>query len=201
MGQRSGLASRAPLVRSGHVPGPARDPPARLAGHPSGVISPNDPRWEPDPTGQRLAMIRASRRGALVSVLIFGPVVWAAVAFTPPEAFGAPNGAGIWALVMSLPGLALLGASLTLSVHGSRGSAAIAGVAMGVGVPVAAVASGMIAVYLVALVLMDADLAGEAAGLVLRDGVIAAVGVAPLIAIGSALWVVIVRRMVRRIPR
>jgi hypothetical protein len=165
------------------------------------VISPTDPRWEPDPSGQRLAMIRASRRGALFSALILGPVVWIAVALTPPEGFGAPAGAGIWTLVMSVPGLALLGAGLTPAARGSRGSAASAGLAMGVGVPVAAVASAMIAIYLLAAFAKDLAVAGQAAGLVLRDGVTAAVAIAPLIAIASVLWVVAVRRYPRQISR
>ena len=118
---------------------------------------------------------------------------------TPPEGFGAPAGAGTWALVMSLPGLALLGAGLTPAARGSRGSAASAGLAMGVGVPVAAVASGMIAIYLLVAFARDLDLAGRAAGLVLRDGVTAAVWIAPLIALASLVWVVLVRRYPRRV--
>ena len=164
------------------------------------MIAPTDPRWEPDPTGQRLAMIRASRRGAVFAALVFAPVVGVAVAFTPPEGFGAPTGAGIWALLMSLPGLALLGAGLTPAARGSRGSAASAGLAMGVGVPVAAVASAMIAIYLLAAMARDLQVAGQAAGLVLRDGVTAAVWIAPVIAIASAIWVVVVRRWAGRIP-
>jgi hypothetical protein len=162
------------------------------------VISPSSPHWEPDPTGQRLAIIRASRRGAVLSTVLFAPVVWVSTGVTPPEGFGTPDGAGIWALVMSLPGLALLGAALTPAALGSRASAASAGLAMGVGVPVAAVVSAMIAVYLLVALLKGFDPAGTAAGLVLRDGVIAAVWVAPLIAGASALWVVLVRRLSRR---
>ena len=160
----------------------------------SAVISPSSPQWEPDPTGQRLAMIRASRRGAVFSAVLFAPVVWAATRMTPPEGFGTPEGAGIWALIMSLPGLALLGAALTPAAIGSRASAASAGLAMGVGAPVAAVVSAMIAVYLFAALLKGLDPAGIAAGMVLRDGVIAAVRIAPLIAAASTLWVVAVRR-------
>ena len=52
--------------------------------------SPYDPRWEPDPTGQRLATIRAARRGALYAALIFGWIVAAAVWLSPPEGAGAP---------------------------------------------------------------------------------------------------------------
>jgi hypothetical protein len=158
------------------------------------MISPSSPHWEPDPSGQRLAMIRASRRGAILSTLLFAPVVWVATGITPPEGFGTPDGAGIWVLVMSLPGLALLGAALTPAALGSRASAASAGLAMGMGVPVAAVVSAMIAVYLFVALLKGFDPAGMAAGLVLRNGVIGAVRVAPLIAGASVLWVVAVRR-------
>jgi len=164
------------------------------------VISPSHPQWVPDPTGQRIAMIRASRRGAIFAAVIFAPVVWAATAITPPEGLGAPDGAGVWAFVMSLPALALLGAALTPAALGSRTSAASAGLALGVGVPVAAVISAMIGVYLVVAFLKGFDPAGMAAGLVLRDGVTAAVRVSPLIAIASTLWVVVVRRRAVRIP-
>jgi hypothetical protein len=58
----------------------------------------------------------------------------------------------------------------------------------------------MIEVYLFVALLKGFDPAGMAAGLVLRDGVIAAVRVAPLIAGASVLWVVLVRRSSRRRP-
>lgn len=162
--------------------------------HSSSVISPTDPRWVPDPTGQRLATIKASRRGALVATLLFAPVVLGAVAVVPPEVAGTPQGTGLGAAFMSLPALALLGAALTPAALGSRASAASAGLAIGVGAPVAAVVSAMIGVYLIVAFLMGHDAAGQLAGLVLRNGVTAAVRVAPLVAVASVLWVIVVRR-------
>jgi hypothetical protein len=177
------------MLASGRAPGSSRD----LVR----VISPTDPRWEPDPTGQRLAMIKASRRGALFATILFAPVVLVAVAVVPPEGFGTPQGTGVGAVLLSLPALALLGAALTPAVLGSRWSAASAGLAMGVGVPVAAVASAMIGVYLVVAFLKGPEAAGEMAGLVLRDGVTTAARVAPLIAAASIVWVASVRRWAR----
>lgn len=139
-------------------------------------------------------MIRASRRGAVFAAALFAPVVWAATAITPPEGLGAPDRAGIWAVVMSVPALALLGAGLTPAALGSRASAASAGLALAVGVPLASVASAMIAVWLVVAFLKGTDPAGTAAGLVLRDGVTAAILVSPLIALAATAWVVGVRR-------
>jgi hypothetical protein len=172
---------------------------------PGGVISPNDPNWAPDPTGQRLAAIRASRRGGLLAGAYFGVVVAIAIFMTPPEGFGAPNGAGVWALVMALPGLALLGAGLTPAALGSRFSAASAGLAIGVGAPVAAVASAMLGTFVLTVLVLamypsptrDAmATAADMAGVVLRDGVIAAARVAPLIVVASVSWVVVVRRWI-----
>lgn len=160
------------------------------------MTSPWDPQWRPDPTGQRLAIIRASRRGAVLAALLFGPVVWAATLVTPPEGLGAPDGGGLWVSVLSLPGLALLGAALTPAVLASRASAGSAGLAMALGAPVASVASAMIAAWFLAAILEGIDRAGEVAGLVLRDGVSGAVMVAPLIALAATAWVLIVRRLV-----
>ena len=112
--------------------------------------SPSDPRWEPDPTGQRLVTIRAARRGAVLAALIFGSIVAVAVwGLFPPEGVGAPPSAGVLVALMSLPGLALLGAGLTPAALGSRVSAASAGVALGLGAPVFSVASSMFAVWIV----------------------------------------------------
>lgn len=169
------------------------------------MISPTDPNWAPDPTGQRLAWIRASRRGGLLAGAYFGLVVAIAVYLQPPEALGAPNGAGVWVLVMSLPGLALLGAALTGAALGSRMDAAGAGLAIGIGAPVAAVASAMLGTFVLISLILAMDptpgrdaigTAAEMAGVVLRDGVTAAARVAPLIVIASVSWVVVVRRWI-----
>ncbi len=165
--------------------------------------SPNDPNWSPDPSGLRLATIRASRRGAFTAGAYFGFVVAVAIWLTPPEGLGAPNGAGVWAFVMSLPGLALLGAALTPAALGSRWSAASAGLAIGVGAPVASVASAMLGTFVLTSLVLAMDptptrdaiaTAADMAGVVLRDGVIAAVRVSPLIVVASVSWVVVVRR-------
>ncbi len=158
------------------------------------MTSPWDPQWRPDPTGRRLAIIRASRRGAILAALLFGPVVWLATAVTSPEGMGDSIGGGAFACLMSLPGLALLGAALTPAAIGSRTSAATAGLAMGVGVPVAAVASAMIAVWIVVAFVSGPDRAGQLAGMVLRDGVSAAARVSPVVVVATVAWVVLVRR-------
>jgi hypothetical protein len=167
------------------------------------MTAPTDPNWRPDPTGRRLAMIRAVRRGSLLAGLLFGIVVGIAVSIAPPEGLGAPGGAGVWVVVMALPGLALLGAALTPAALGSRGSAAMAGLALGIGAPFFAVVSAMlgtlIATSLVVAIYGDAGTdplgkGADMAGAVLRDGVIAAVRVSPLIVLASIAWVVLVRR-------
>jgi hypothetical protein len=133
-----------------------------------------------------------------MAAVLFGPVVGIGVAIAPPESVGAPAGAGAFALVMSLPALALLGAALTPAALGSRFSAATAGLAMGVGVPVFAVLSAMLSVWIVVGMLLDHGIAGRIAGLILRDGVTTAVHIAPVLAIVCVLWVVAVRRMAHR---
>ena len=162
------------------------------------MTAPTDPNWRPDPTGRRLAMIRAIRRGSLLAGLLFGIVVAIAVSIAPPEGLGAPGGAGVWVVVMALPGLALLGAALTPAALGSRGSAAMAGLALGIGAPFFAVVSAMlgtlIATSLVVAIYGDAGTdplgkGADMAGAVLRDGVIAAVRVSPLIVRASISWV------------
>ena len=71
---------------------------------------------------------------------------------------------------------------------------------MAVGVPVAAVTSAMIGAFI--LVGLAGTAAGnvdgaEVAGVLLRTGVTAAVRISPLIAIGSVVWVLLVRRLGR----
>jgi hypothetical protein len=159
------------------------------------MTSPWDPQWRPDPTGRRLAIIRASRRGAILAACLFGPVVWLATAVTSPLGIGDSIGGAAFGCLMSLPGLALLGAALTPAAIGSRASAAAAGLAMGIGVPVAAVASAMIAVWVVVAFVSGPDRAGQLAGSVLRDGVIAAETIAPVVAAAAIAWVVLIRRI------
>ena len=164
-------------------------------------MGPWDPNWRPDPTGRRLVAIRAARRGALLAAVIFGGLVLVAALVAPPLASSTPGvdlAAGVVITVASLPALALLGAGLTAAALGSRSSAASAGLAMAVGAPVAAVTSAMICTFVLtalatALAPIHLD-ALETAGRVLRGGVSAAVRIAPLIALGSVGWVVLLRR-------
>lgn len=108
--------------------------------------------------------------------------------------------AGALVAAFSLPGLALLGAGLTSAARGSRGSAASAGLAIGLGVPVAAVTSAMIGVFVVVGLADDLASGTSAAGAVLRQGVTAAERIWPLIVLGAAGWVVLVRRLTRPLP-
>src|SRR6188508_103977 len=166
-------------------------------------MGPWDPNWRPDPTGRRLVAIRAARRGALAAGVIFGSLeVIATVVSVPVDSAQPANSpmVGLMYALFSLPALALLGAGLTSAALGTPPAAASAGLAMAVGVPVAAVTSAMIGAFILA------GLAGtsvgqidgaEVAGVLLRAGVTAAVRISPLIAIGSVVWVLLVRRLGR----
>lgn len=158
------------------------------------MIRPTDPRWEPDLTGQRLRMIKVARRAAFLAAVLFAPIVYVGILIGPPETLGAPNGAGLFAIAMSLPGIALLGAGLAPAALGSRTSAASAGLALGIGVPIAAVFSAMLSVWIVLGMLIGHDKAGTIAGLILRDGVTTAVKLSPLVALACLAWVGLVRR-------
>lgn len=161
-------------------------------------MGPWDPNWRPDPTGRRLAGMRAARRGALASAVIFGFLVVIAAAVAPPLTPALPQMdvlAGAMIALFSLPGLALLGAGLTSAALGSRPSAASAGLAIGIGSPVAAVTSAMIGAFILVGLVDGAGRGGDAAGTLLRAGVTAAVRISPLIALGSIAWVALVRRV------
>jgi len=160
-------------------------------------VGPWDPNWRPDPTGQRLAGIRAARRGALASTVIFGPLVLLATLVAPLESTRFTNAetvARIAIALISLPGLALLGAGLTSAALGSRTNAATAGLAMGVGVPVASVTSAMIGAFFLGEMAGGPGQGSALAGELLRAGVTAAVRISPLIVLGSVAWVLVVRR-------
>jgi hypothetical protein len=165
-------------------------------------MGPWSPNWRPDPSGRRLAGIRAARRGAILAAGIFGALVLIAVLRAPADTPSLPSTNLIGALavaIVSVPGLALLGAGLTAAALGTRASAAMAGLAMGVGVPVAAVTSAMIGAFVVLGVFYGLEQAAMTAGEILRGGVTAAVWISPLIALGSVAWVVIVRRVQPRV--
>jgi hypothetical protein len=160
-------------------------------------MGPWDPNWLPDPTGSRLIAIRAARRGAIAAAAIFGCLGFVAAVVARPVA--APTLeqdllAGVVLALLSLPGLALLGAGLTSAALGSRSSAATAGLAMGVGVPVAAVTSAMIGAFILASIATRGAHGSDVAGMVLKAGVTAAVRISPLIALASLAWVMLVRR-------
>jgi hypothetical protein len=168
-----------------------------------GPANPWSPNWRPDPTGQRLVAIRSSRRGAFWAVLLLWPLVLLA-AFTTPGATDLPD-ARLIVLVAALswPGLALLGAGLAPTALGSRVDAMVAGIALGIGAPVAAITSAMIGVGILLAIYnsgdfngqphMPGDFTGVVLGLTVRLGVLGALRVAPLVAIAVGAWLIVVR--------
>ena len=166
-------------------------------------MGPWDPNWRPDPTGRRLEAIRVARRGAMAAAVIFGALeIVATVVSVPADSMVADARPflGFGLALFSLPALALLGAGLTSAALGTPPTAASAGLAMAVGVPVAAVTSAMIGAFV--LVGLAGTAAGhvdgaEVAGVLLRTGVTAAVRISPLIALASIVWVLLVRRLGR----
>jgi hypothetical protein len=166
-----------------------------------GPGNPWSPNWRPDPTGRRLAAIHTARRGAVLAAILLGGVTTVA-AIVAPEAAGLPITVPLTITFAAIPALALLGAALAPSATGSRIDAVVAGVAFAVGAPVAAALSSAIAVFIYfGMYPAVTALTGEAVGDVIRLGVGAAVRVAPLLAITSALWVVVIRQLERRFAR
>jgi hypothetical protein len=169
-----------------------------------GPANPWSPNWRPDPTGRRLIAIRSSRRGALWAALLLWPLVLLA-AFTTPGVLDRAADPRQIALIAALswPGLALLGAGLAPAALGSRIDAVVAGVALGIGAPIAAITSTMISVAIV-VGLLSHDLGvgvGEAIGATIRLGVLGAMRFAPLVAIAVTIWILVVRqRRVSFIP-
>jgi hypothetical protein len=150
-----------------------------------GPNNPWSPSWRPDPTGRRLAAIRTARRGALLAGLAYVPLGAAAVATSQ-----LPRDVAMIVLAVGLPGVALLGAGLAPAALGSRIDAVAVGIAFAIGCPVAAVTSIVIVGFILGLFAPgDADLAGP----ILRAGVQAALGIAPIVAIVAATWVLAVR--------
>ena len=166
-------------------------------------MGPWDPNWRPDPTGRRLEAIRVARRGAMAAAVIFGALEIVATVVAVPAGSMLTDARpvlGFGLALFSLPALALLGAGLTSAALGTPPTAASAGLAMAVGVPVAAVTSAMIGAFV--LVGLAGTAAGhvdgaEVAGVLLRTGVTAAVRISPLIALASIVWVLLVRRLGR----
>ncbi len=167
-----------------------------------GPNNPWSPDWRPDPTGDRLARIRVARRGAVLAAALYLPVSIAAASSTAspipslPAQWVAPLAAV--AILSGLPGIALLGAGLGPAALGSRVDAAVVGIALAIGAPVAATASFVIWGWVLDSWLADsADFAAP----LLRAGVVAALRVAPLVAVGAATWVILVRRLSQAPPR
>jgi hypothetical protein len=99
--------------------------------------------------------------------------------------------------VLSWPGLALLGAGLAPAAVGSRIDAVVAGVALAIGAPIAAITSTLISVAIV-VGLLSQDLGlgvGDALGTTIRLGVLGAVRLAPLVATAVVIWVFAVRQL------
>jgi hypothetical protein len=166
-----------------------------------GPANPWSPNWRPDPTGRRLIAIRSSRRGAFWAGLLLWPLVLLA-ALTTPGATDLPDIRQVVLIAaMSWPGLALLGAGLAPAVLGSRVDAVVAGIALGIGAPVAAITSTLIGVAIAAPLYSKEQSIGEALGLTIRLGVLGAIRLAPLVAIAVTIWILVVRqRRVSFIP-
>lgn len=134
-----------------------------------------------------------ARRGALLAAVLFAPIGAVGMAILPAiDPLGAPL-ASVLAGLAGLAGVALLGAGLAPAAIGSRIDGLAVGVALGIGVPVAAVTSALIGTFMAGSVLHGFDEGSRLAGQVLRGGVGGAVQLAPLIALASAVWVVVVR--------
>lgn len=156
-----------------------------------GPDNPWSPNWRPDPSGGRLVAIRAARRGALLAGMVYLPLSAAVLTL---QRLPVPTSLAASALLVGLPGVALLGAGLAPATLGARIDAVVTGVAFAIGAPVAAVTSIVIGAVVFSLFVKGGpDLAGS----ILRGGVLAALGVAPLVALGAACWVVAVRRFGR----
>lgn len=157
-------------------------------------MDPSSPSWRPDPSGRRLATIRMARRGALLAAVLFAPIGAVGMATLPPIAPLVSPFASTLAALAGLAGVGLLGAGLAPAALGSRIDGLVVGVALGIGVPVAAVTSAIIGTFLAGSALDGFDEGGRLAGQVLRSGVTGAIRLSPLIAIASTVWVSVVRR-------
>jgi hypothetical protein len=153
-----------------------------------GPDNPWSPNWRPDPSGHRLVAIRAARRGALLAGIVYLPVGASVLVVS-----SLPDSVALLALATGLPGVSLLGAGLAPSALGAWIDAIVTGVAFAIGAPVAAVTSVVIGAFVLGAFVPGSDLAGP----ILRGGVLAAISVAPAVAVGAAIWVLCVRRLGR----
>jgi hypothetical protein len=169
-----------------------------------GPSNPWSPNWRPDPTGGRLLTIRVARRSAYLAAAIYLPiaVVAALLAATPLASLSTDLAAAsataiaTIAVLSGLPAVALLGAGLAPAALGSKIDAIVVGVALAIGAPVAATTS----VVIWGWVIDSWSGKGDVAAPFLRAGVSAAMQVAPLVALGAATWVVILRRISPPLP-
>ena len=159
-----------------------------------GPANPWSPNWRPDPTGRRLIAIRSSRRGAFWAGLLLWPLVLLAVLTTPvPGDQSVDARVLILVAAFSWPGLALLGAGLAPTAIGTKTDAFVAAVALGIGAPIAAITSALIAVAIIYVVSTTGATTGAALGMTIRLGVLGAMRFAPLVAIAVAAWLAVVR--------
>lgn len=159
-------------------------------------MGPLDPNWRPDTTGRRLETIRIARRGALLAATLFAPIGLLASSVIPTiEPAGAPVGALAIAGLAGLAGVGLLGAGLAPAALGSRVDAVAVGVALAIGVPVAAVTSALIGTFLSGSLLGGFNEGAGLAGQMLRAGVTDATRTAPLVIAAATAWVLVVRRL------
>ena len=95
---------------------------------------------------------------------------------------------------LSWPGLALLGAGLAPAALGSRIDATVAGIALALGAPIAAIMSTLIGVAIIASISSTGAGVGEALGMTIRLGVLGALRWAPLLVLVVVVWLVVVRK-------
>ena len=153
-----------------------------------GPDNPWSPNWRPDPSGRRLAAIRVARRGAVLAAVAYLAVGAVVVAVS-----SLPDQVALFGLLVGLPGVALLGAGLANAALGSWIDAIVTGVAFAIGAPVAAVTSVVIGALIFGAFIPNSNLAGP----IVRGSVLTAVGVAPIVALAAAAWVLAVRRLAR----
>lgn len=158
-----------------------------------GPANPWSPNWRPDPTGHRAVAIRSSRRGALLAGLLLWPLVLLA-AVTTPGAVEVDLRRVVLVAALSWPGLALLGAGLAPAALGSRIDATVAGIALALGAPIAAIMSTLIGVAIIASISSTGAGVGEALGMTIRLGVLGALRWAPLLVLVVVVWLVVVRK-------
>lgn len=129
------------------------------------------------------------RRGAVLAGVVYAILAIAVRVVSP-----LPEPLIVAALVVGLPGAALLGAGLTPAAAGSRPEAMVAGLAFALGIPVAAVTSLLIGAFVLGVV---GDAAVDLTAPILRSGVSQAVAVAPAVGLAALAWTVGVRRVSR----